>query len=43
MITIRINCAQVWVRLVRLWCAVSRRPQVTYSAPELPRREGVRP
>lgn len=34
MITLYLNCAQVWVRLVRLWCRVTRRPQVTYVAPE---------
>lgn len=35
MISMYLNCAQVWVRLVRLWCRVTRRPQVTYEAPPL--------
>ena len=37
------DCAQVWVRLVRLWCRVTRRPQVTCEAPPMPPvRPGVR-
>lgn len=36
MISFRINCAQAWVRLVRLWCRITRRPQVTYDAPPMP-------
>lgn len=36
MISMYLNCAQVWVRLVRLWCRVTRRPQVTYVAPPMP-------
>jgi len=35
-ISMYLNCAQVWVRLVRLWCRVTRRPQVTYVAPPMP-------
>ncbi len=38
MITMYLNCAQVWVRLVRLWCRITRRPQVTYEAPPMPAR-----
>lgn len=36
MITLYLNCAQVWVRLVRLWCRITRRPQVTFVAPAHP-------
>lgn len=36
MITLYLNCAQVWVRLVRLVCRITRRPQVTYDAPPMP-------
>jgi hypothetical protein len=32
MISMYLNCAQVWVRLVRLWRRLTRRPQVTYGA-----------
>ncbi len=44
MITLYLNCAQVWVRLVRLVCKVTGRPQVTYEAPPLVARQatGVR-
>ncbi len=37
MITLYLNCAKVWTRLVRGVCKVLRRPQVTYSAPPMPR------
>jgi hypothetical protein len=37
-ITLYLNCAKVWTRLVRLTCRITRRPQVTYEAPPLPRR-----
>lgn len=40
MITLYLNCAQVWVRLVRLWCRITRRPQVTYVAPQTSSRNG---
>ena len=42
MISFRINCARVWVRLVRFVCKVTRRPQVTYDAPPMPARSPAR-
>ncbi len=36
MISLYLNCAKVWTRLVRGVCTLLRRPQVTYSAPPLP-------
>lgn len=47
MITLYLNCAKVWVRLVQFTCRVTRRPQVTYEAPPMPARArsraGARP
>lgn len=33
MISMFVNCAQAWVRLVRSYHRVTRRPQVTYDRP----------
>ena len=38
MISMFVNCAQVWVRIVRFVHRVSRRPQVTLSRPPVPVR-----
>ena len=38
MITLYLNCAKVWVRLVQFTCRITRRPQVTYEAPPMPAR-----
>ncbi len=38
MITLYLNCAKVWTRLVRGVYRLTRRPQVTYEAPPLHRR-----
>jgi hypothetical protein len=35
-----VNCAQVWVRLVRAFHRVTGRPQVTLSRPPVPVRVG---
>ncbi len=42
MITLYLNCAKVWVRLVQLVCRVTGRPQVTYEAPPMPARARAR-
>jgi len=41
-ITLYLNCAKVWTRLVRGVQRVLRRPPVTYQAPPLPVRKGAR-
>jgi hypothetical protein len=33
MVSMFVNCAQAWVRLVRLFHRVTRRPQVTFDRP----------
>lgn len=33
MISMFVNCAQAWVRLVRLYHRVTRRPQVRFDRP----------
>ena len=35
MISMFVNCAQVWVRIVRLYHRITRRPQVTLSRPPI--------
>ena len=35
MITLYLNCAKVWVRLVQVTCRVTRRPQVTIHQPSM--------
>lgn len=42
MITLYLNCAKVWTRLVRGVHRLLRRPSVTYQAPPLPARKGAR-
>jgi hypothetical protein len=42
MISMYLNCAKVWTRLVQLWCRVTRRPQVAYQAPPLTTASGER-
>lgn len=36
MISMYLDCAKVWVRLVQLVSRITRRPQVRYQAPPLP-------